>query len=73
MAAMLTGQGDGGDGDLFADDDEDAEPSSVFRSAPSSTPVMTSALALRCPGDVFTGGMRQVKAKLAALHGDEAV
>ena len=30
-------------------------------------------MALRRPGEVFAGGMRQVKAKLAALHGDEAV
>ena len=55
LAAMLTGQGDGGDGDMFAEDEEYVEPSSVFRSAPPSTPVTTSALGLRRPGEVFAG------------------
>ena len=58
LAAMLTGHGDGGDGDLFADDEEEAEPSSVFRSAPLSAPVTASALAFRRPGEVFAAGMK---------------
>ena len=71
LAAMLTGRdGDGGDGDVFADDEDEAEAGSVFRLAPlSQSPVTTSALALHRPGEVVAGGMKQVKAKLAALHG----
>ena len=75
FAAILTGRdGDGGDGDLFADDEDEAEAGSVFYSAPlSQAPVTTSALALRRLGEVFAGSMKQVKAKPAALHGETAV
>ena len=76
LAAMLSGRDSVGFGvgDLFADDGDEAAAGSVFRSATlSQAPVTTSALALRRPGEVFAGGMKQVKANLAALHGDEAV